>query len=118
MTRFSMEYASALYSLARDEGIETELAAQLDEVCELLGAQKDYLKLLDARSLDAEERKEELAGCFALYPQASVKGRRVLLCDDIFTTGSTMCEAAQLLLQAGAKRVGALAFCASKDNWD
>ena len=69
-------------------------------------------------SLDAEKRKEELAGCFALYPQASVKGRRVLLCDDIFTTGSTMREAAQLLLQAGAKSVGALAFCASKDNWD
>lgn len=55
-----MEYASALYSLARDEGIETELAAQLDEVCELLGAQKDYLKLLDARSLEAEERKRIL----------------------------------------------------------
>ena len=69
-------------------------------------------------SLDAEERKEELAGCFVLYPQASVKGRRVLLCDDIFTTGSTMREAAQLLLQAGAKSVGALALCASKDNWD
>ena len=60
-------------------------------------------------------RKQEVAGCFAV--EQSVLGKSVLICDDIFTTGSTMCEAAEALRKAGAKSVGAMAFTASKDNW-
>lgn len=44
--------------------------------------------------LKPEERKQELAGCFALLPHAKVRGKHVLLCDDIYTTGSTFAEAA------------------------
>ncbi len=65
--------------------------------------------------LEPSLRKQEVAGCFAV--QHSVTGKRVLICDDIFTTGSTMCEAAQALKMAGAVSVTALAFTASKDNW-
>ncbi len=67
--------------------------------------------------LKPEERRQELAGCFALREHFPVAGKRVLLCDDIFTTGSTLTEAAQVLLRAGAKSVGALALCAAKENW-
>ena len=52
-----------------------------------------------------------------ITPEGSVLGKSVLICDDIFTTGSTMCEAAEVLRKAGAKCVGAVAFTASKDNW-
>lgn len=69
-------------------------------------------------TMAAEERREELAGCFTVNPSVSLKNKRILLCDDIYTTGSTMKEAAQVLLQAGAACVGVLAFCASKDNWE
>lgn len=69
-------------------------------------------------TMAAEERQNELSGCFALFSKENIVGKRILLCDDIFTTGSTMQEAAQLLLKAGAKSVGVLAFCASKDNWN
>ena len=64
-----------------------------------------------------EERKAELEGCFAVKHKERLLDKRILLCDDIYTTGSTMKEAAQLLLSSGAKSVGVLAFCASKDNW-
>lgn len=64
-----------------------------------------------------EERKAELEGCFAVKQKEQLLDKRILLCDDIYTTGSTMKEAAQLLLKSGAKSVGVLAFCASKDNW-
>ena len=68
--------------------------------------------------LKPEERKQELAGCFAMLPHAKVSGKHVLLCDDIYTTGSTFAEAAQVLLDAGAARVSALALCAAQANWE
>ena len=65
------------------------------------------------------ERRQELAGCFALNlrVQQLVKGKRVLLCDDIYTTGSTMAEAASVLLAAGAKEVHAIALAAASSHW-
>lgn len=68
--------------------------------------------------LKPEERRQELAGCFALRKHFSVRGKRILLCDDIFTTGSTLTEAARVLLQAEARSVSALAFCAARENWE
>lgn len=67
--------------------------------------------------LNKEQRRQELHGCFALADGFDIKGRSVLLCDDIYTTGSTFTEAAAVLLQAGAASVGALAFAAAKENW-
>lgn len=67
--------------------------------------------------LKPELRRSELAGCFALAPRVQVAGKCVLLCDDIFTTGSTMAEAARVLRQAGAREVHGLAFT-SAGHWD
>lgn len=53
--------------------------------------------------LSAENRRRNLAGC--MNADASVRGRRVLLVDDVLTTGSTASEAARALLQAGALEV-------------
>ena len=53
-----------------------------------------------------------------MLPHAKVRGKHVLLCDDIYTTGSTFAEAAQVLLDAGAARVSALAMCAAQANWE
>lgn len=78
----------------------------------LLKRVRNTLPLFD---LEPSFRKQEVAGCFEV--EQSVLGKSVLICDDIFTTGSTMCEAAEALRKAGAKYVGALAFTASKDNW-
>lgn len=79
---------------------------------DLLKRVRNTLPLFD---LEPSLRKQEVAGCFAV--EQSVMGKRVLICDDIFTTGSTMCEAARALKMAGAVSVTALAFTASKDNW-
>lgn len=63
------------------------------------------------------ERRQELAGCFSLGSGVDVRGKRILLCDDIYTTGSTLAEAARVLLTAGAREVHALALTAAQDNW-
>lgn len=67
-------------------------------------------------NLNKEQREQELAGCFQVI--AGVRDKRILLLDDIYTTGATANEAAKTLLAAGAKYVDVLAFSAGKNNWD
>lgn len=58
-----------------------------------------------------EERSANLRGIFAC--QTSVRGKEVLLIDDVYTTGATLQEAAVLLHTEGAASVQALVFAQS-----
>ncbi|NTW28695.1 MAG: ComF family protein [Coriobacteriia bacterium] len=59
-------------------------------------------RALDQRLLGRDARKANAAGTFAVT--ASVVGR-VLLVDDVFTTGATLDDAARALLEGGAAAV-------------
>ena len=52
-----------------------------------------------------EERRRELRGAFAVAAGADVRGRDILLVDDIMTTGTTLMECARVLKRAGARQV-------------
>ena len=56
-----------------------------------------------------EERRARVRGCFEVSRGAEVDGRRVLLIDDVVTTGATASECARVLKEAGASFVGVLA---------
>jgi ComF family protein len=56
----------------------------------------------------AAARRRNVAGAFALKPGIAVKGLRLLLIDDVFTTGATVSECARILKRAGAGRVDVL----------
>lgn len=60
--------------------------------------------------LSEAQRRENLSGCMAVRARSvdAIRGRRVLLIDDVYTTGATAAEAARALLDAGAKSVGVL----------
>jgi ComF family protein len=58
-------------------------------------------------ALDRSERMENLHNAFRLRKNADVRGLRVLLIDDVLTTGSTLSECARVLKRAGAKSVRA-----------
>ena len=56
---------------------------------------------------DRTERMENLAGAFRLRKNRDVRDLRVLLIDDVLTTGSTLSECARVLRAAGAVSVHA-----------
>jgi ComF family protein len=53
-------------------------------------------------------RARNVRGAFALRPGRSVTGKRVVLIDDVLTTGATAEECARVLRRAGAAHVGVL----------
>jgi ComF family protein len=55
--------------------------------------------------LDAGARRHNLAGAFAVQHREAIRGRRVVLVDDVLTTGATADACAAVLAAAGAERV-------------
>jgi predicted amidophosphoribosyltransferase len=62
--------------------------------------------------LSARERAENVRGAFRVAEgeRITVAGRRVLLVDDVYTTGATMKAATRALMRAGAEAVDAVVF--------
>ena len=58
------------------------------------------------------QRRANVLGVYALRDDADVRGKTVVLLDDILTTGATMGEAARVLLTAGAKEIHGAAVAA------
>lgn len=86
---------------------------QADLLCERLDSRPDALKRTRRTrpqvGLNEEERLRNLDGAFRASP--IVHGKRVLLVDDVLTSGQTARECARALTAAGAGEVGFLAFC-------
>lgn len=74
---------------------------------------KDYVKngLVRIRSAETQsllsrtERFENIKGLFHIQKGLSVKGKTILIVDDVYTTGATMESCAHELMRAGAGKV-------------
>lgn len=55
--------------------------------------------------LTPAQRRENMRGAFAVVRPDDVRGRDILLVDDVMTTGTTASECARVLRRAGAERV-------------
>lgn len=58
--------------------------------------------------LTGKERRENIVGAFGVVKPELVKSKRILLFDDVLTTGATMNEAARVLKSAGATKVNGI----------
>jgi len=55
--------------------------------------------------LSKTERKFNVKNCFKLVDIYNIKDKKILLIDDIFTTGATVNECSKILKKSGAKKV-------------
>lgn len=55
-----------------------------------------------------KERQANIKGAFGVADKERIRKQRVLLIDDVYTTGSTLAECARVLLNSGAAQVGVL----------
>jgi ComF family protein len=68
-------------------------------------------------ALDRRARHANVDNAFGLEPMraAEVRGRAVLLVDDVMTSGASLHSAARAVLQAGASRVAAVVFARTEE---
>lgn len=75
------------------------------------------IKIKDNRqqsALSVSERRENVVGTYGIFNRDRVKGKKVLVVDDILTTGSTISEVARQLKIAGATNVYGLVVASPK----
>jgi competence protein ComFC len=99
----------------RERGFsQTFLLSQ--EISRVMDRPVEYRSLIKSRetrdqyTLNRDERNKNLLGAFSVVNNQAVKGKRILLVDDLFTTGNTVYEASKMLKRAKAQRVEVFAL--------
>lgn len=90
---------------------QSELIARIlaDEIGKIK-LQVDILKkdknIVAQSTLDKKQRSENIKGVYKVINKQKIIDRKILLLDDIYTTGSTANECSKVLKEAGCKEVG------------
>lgn len=64
--------------------------------------------VIEQSKLNKEERQKNIQGIYELHNQKLLQDKRILLIDDIYTTGSTVNECSKILQQAKPKKIDVL----------
>lgn len=97
---------------------------QVELVAEAIGKEAQVLPVAALKKIrhtrpqsklkTVERRRANVLGAFAVTDPELIRGKRVLLLDDIVTTGATAGECARMLKLAGAKKVHLAAIAAAR----
>ena len=60
---------------------------------------------------NARQRAENISGVFSVIKPENIAGKKILLVDDVMTTGATFYELRRMLMRAGAVAVYGVTFC-------
>lgn len=86
------------------------------EIPVLRGCLAKTVRTLEQKELDREERAVNLKGVFQVVKPELIRGRAVLVVDDVCTTGSTLAELTKELLENGAAKVYCAACCKTMEK--
>ncbi|MBI5874893.1 MAG: ComF family protein [Deltaproteobacteria bacterium] len=81
----------------------------------------DYLNLKRIRATDhqanlkGKDRLTNVMGAFAVQDKAAFQDKKILLIDDVYTTGATITECSKVLKKAGAKGIDVLTLARVAD---
>ena len=64
--------------------------------------------IIEQSKLNKEDRQQNIQGVYSLQNERLVTNQKILLVDDIYTTGSTVNECCKILQQANPKTIGVL----------
>ncbi|WP_225991356.1 ComF family protein [Actinomadura montaniterrae] len=78
-----------------------------------VGGLRQCRRVADQAGLGARARRDNLSGALEAVGRAALAGRRVVLVDDVITTGASLAEAARALRAAGADVVAAATVAAT-----
>lgn len=67
-----------------------------------------YKNIVPQSTLNQNGRKENIKNVYKVINKEKIKNKKILILDDIFTTGSTVNECSRILKEAGAKEIGVL----------
>ncbi len=74
---------------------------------------KNFLRIKNSKAQSETknlgERRENVKGCFAVRNPELLRGKKIILIDDVTTSGATFLEAALALKSTGARKITALA---------
>ena len=88
----------------QSELLAKELARRMDLPCEkLLEKVRDTQQ--QSRLQQPEARRANVLGAYGVKANAAVQGRKILVVDDVITTGSTIDECCRVLALAGALEI-------------
>lgn len=104
----------------RERGYDQAMLLALDTALSLGDVAVCTLeKIVDAAKQStvgsAEKRRANISGAYRAADAELIAGKRILLIDDIVTTGATLSECARTLLDAGAAEVLCAAVAATRD---
>lgn len=86
-----------------------EISRETGKPCDL-GALLRVKATLSQVGLSRAQRAENVQGAFRVADGAQVRGRKIVLVDDVLTSGATANAASRALQRAGASRVDVLVF--------
>jgi ComF family protein len=89
--------------------LTAEISRQTGKPCDLAALRR--VKATRSQvGLSRAQRAENVQGAFRVVENGAVRGRNIVLVDDVLTSGATANAASRALLRAGAKRVDVLVF--------
>lgn len=84
------------------------LAKEIAELMELKFAKNVLIKVKNTEvqsTLTKKQRVENVKNAFSITDNTKIKDKKIILIDDIYTTGSTVNECSRILKNAGAKEI-------------